>query len=292
MRGAKVLVVDDTPANLRLLKRILAEHGYTVHAANSGEAALQCMETMLPDIVLLDVKMPGMDGYEVCRRMKANARTRDLPVIFISAMDAAWDKVKAFAAGGVDYLVKPIDEPEVLARLETHLSLYSLRRHLEQRVEERTAELLKAKEALQENQLLLKAVIDTSRAFIHVKDVGGRYLLVNQRFETLFGAGKDLLGARDGDIFPPEIAARLQALDRQVLASGVALEAEEMLPCGGEMRTYVSARAPLRDLAGRVYAVCCIATDITDRVREEETLRELNEMLESRLMQRLAGAGQ
>jgi len=283
----RILMVDDTPANLRLLRRILADRGYLVHAANSGSAALQFLQTTIPDLVLLDVKMPDLDGYEVCRRMKAERRTRDIPVIFVSAMDAAWDKVTAFSAGGVDYIVKPVEESEVLARVETHLALCGLRRSLEQRVRERTAELLQAQQALYESQQLLKAIIDSSNALIYVKDLDGTYMLANRRFLHLFGSGRtEVRACCDGDLFPPGTAEQMRASDLAVIASGTPAEGEERLPHAGTMHSYVSVRSPLRDREGRIYAVCCIATDITERVREEETLRELNEMLESRLAQR------
>lgn len=285
---AKILIVDDTPANLRLLKRILSEQGYTVHAANSGETALQFLESTLPDIVLLDVMMPGIDGYEVCRRLKDNARTRDIPVIFISAMDAAWDKVKAFTAGGVDYVVKPIEETELLARLETHLSLAGLRKHLERRVEERTEELRKAKDALIENQLLLQAIIDTSQTLIYVKDLDGRYMMINERFRELFSHSGAPEGQSAHEVFPPEVADRIRELDRRVIEGGKAIEGEMPLPHADGMHTYIAMKSPLRDLEGNIYAVCNIATDITERVREEAALRELNEMLESRLALRQA----
>ncbi|WP_158598069.1 response regulator [Noviherbaspirillum saxi] len=281
--------MDDTPANLRLLVRMLSEQNYAVMAANSGAVALQVMETALPDIVLLDVKMPEMDGYEVCRCLKADPRTCDIPVIFISALDAAWDKVRAFTVGGVDYIVKPIEPVEVLARVETHLSLNGLRRQLEQRVEERTADLLMAKEALFESKALLQAIIDTSTTIIYVKDLDGCYMLVNRRFEELFGGpDRNLLGLTDDEIFPPEIAKALRAIDEQIIASGAGLECEEVLPHGDELHTYILVTSPLRDLTGEVYAICAIATDITDRQRDEEILRELNEMLESRLAERHA----
>ncbi|MGH8808170.1 MAG: response regulator, partial [Noviherbaspirillum sp.] len=184
---AKVLIVDDTPANLRLLSRMLSDRDYSVFAANSGEVALQFLETTVPDIILLDVNMPKLDGYEVCQRIKASERTRNVPVIFVSAMDSTWDKVKAFAVGGVDYIVKPIEEAEVLARLETHLNLYMLRQQLEQRVDARTSEVLRAKAELFTNQILLKSIIDSSTAIIYAKDLDGYYILVNKQFQELFG---------------------------------------------------------------------------------------------------------
>lgn len=138
---ACILIVDDTPDNLRLLSGILEEHGYDVRPAASGARALAAVQAELPDLILLDIKMPEMSGYEVCERLKADVRTRDIPVIFISALQDIAEKVKGFALGGVDYITKPFQAEEALARVETHLSLHRLRHHLEALVEARTAEL-------------------------------------------------------------------------------------------------------------------------------------------------------
>ena len=126
-----ILIVDDTPANLRLLSQMLAEHGHSVRAVTSGGRALASAKLSRPDLVLLDIKMPEMDGYEVCERLKADGQTRDVPVIFISALDELQDKVRAFAVGGVDYITKPFQVEEVLARVETHLALRRLQEQLE-----------------------------------------------------------------------------------------------------------------------------------------------------------------
>jgi sigma-B regulation protein RsbU (phosphoserine phosphatase) len=126
-----ILIVDDTPANLRVLAQMLSERNYRVRAVTSGARALEAAQAASPDLVLLDVKMPGMDGYEVCQRMKADQRTRETPIIFISALDDVQDKVRAFTAGGVDYVTKPFQWEEVLARIETHLALRSLQRQLQ-----------------------------------------------------------------------------------------------------------------------------------------------------------------
>src|SRR5207237_3307777 len=102
------------------------------------------VQSTLPDLILLDIVMPDLDGYEVCTRLKADDRTRDIPVIFISAVDEVLDKVKAFDSGGVDYIVKPFQPEEVLARIQTHLSLRRLQKHLEDLVRARTSELIEA----------------------------------------------------------------------------------------------------------------------------------------------------
>jgi len=141
-----LLIVDDKPANLRLLSAMLVEHGYKVRSAINGPLALTATKAAPPDMILLDINMPEMDGYEVCKHLKADQETRDIPIIFISALDETADKVKAFTAGGVDYITKPFQLEEVLARVETHLSLRRLQQRLEQANEKFAAELTLAGE--------------------------------------------------------------------------------------------------------------------------------------------------
>ena len=132
-RPANILIVDDTPENLQLLARLLGRSGYTVRPVVSGNLALQAVRLLLPDLILLDVRMPQMDGYEVCQELKSADPLRHIPVIFISADDEDEDKMKAFQAGGVDYIVKPFQAEVVLARVRTHLELYRLQQELRSR---------------------------------------------------------------------------------------------------------------------------------------------------------------
>jgi diguanylate cyclase (GGDEF)-like protein len=118
-----IVIVDDTPDNLRLLVGILKERGYKVRPAPSGIRALATVRKEPPDLILLDIMMPGMDGYEVCKQLKVDERTKDIPVVFLSALNEVFDKVKAFKAGGVDYISKPFQVEEVLARVNTHLTI-------------------------------------------------------------------------------------------------------------------------------------------------------------------------
>ena len=150
-----ILVVDDTVANLRLLVNLLNEQQYKVRAVPNGKLALQVAKSEIPDLILLDINMPEMSGYEVCEKLKEDEATRDVPIIFISALDEVTDKIKAFTTGGVDYITKPIQFEEVMARVENHLSIQRLQKELqrsnqkleeanevlEQRVEERTVAL-------------------------------------------------------------------------------------------------------------------------------------------------------
>jgi len=126
-----ILVVDDTPANLQLLVGMLHEHGYRVRPVTSGRHALTAVRSEPPDLILLDITMPEMDGYEVCRRLKEDPATREIPVLFLSALTETADKVKAFAAGGLDYVSKPFQIEEVAARVRTHLQLRRQQRELQ-----------------------------------------------------------------------------------------------------------------------------------------------------------------
>ncbi len=131
--AGSVLVVDDYPGNISVLTGILQGAGYSVRAAISGVVALDSIEVSLPDIVLLDIRMPIMDGFEVCHRIRADERTREIPVIFISALEEREDKARAFSEGGSDYIVKPFQAEEVLARVATHLELARARKVLRER---------------------------------------------------------------------------------------------------------------------------------------------------------------
>ncbi len=118
-----ILVVDDQPNNLKVLLAFLRQHDFEVRVAQNGERALKVLQQNLPDIILLDVMMPGMNGFETCRLIKADAKIADIPVIFMTALDSVEDKVTGFEAGGVDYITKPFQQLEVLARLNTHITL-------------------------------------------------------------------------------------------------------------------------------------------------------------------------
>ncbi len=126
-----ILIVDDTLANLRLLTKMLGEHDFGVRPVPNGTLALAAARAQPPDLILLDIRMPDMDGYEVCARLKQDRQTHDVPIIFLSALDATEDKVKAFHAGGVDYITKPFQIEEVIARVEAHVALRRLQKDLQ-----------------------------------------------------------------------------------------------------------------------------------------------------------------
>jgi len=148
-----ILIIDDTPENLHFLSNGLTRKGYEVKCAISGSIALLRVFAELPDLILLDIKMPEMNGYEVCEYLKANEKTREIPVIFLSALHEVSDKVKAFASGGVDYITKPFQFEEVLARVENQLTIARLQKQLQQQnlcLQELNEELAKSNQELEE----------------------------------------------------------------------------------------------------------------------------------------------
>ncbi|MEC4717584.1 EAL domain-containing protein [Noviherbaspirillum sp. CPCC 100848] len=202
VQGGKILIVDDVADNLRLLQHMLREGGYTCYPANSGSMALRFLQNTLPDVILMDAMMPDMDGYEVCRRLRSDPRTHDIPVIFVSAADHVLDKVKAFSCGAVDYVVKPFQQEEVLARIKTHLSLRDLQKRLEQRVEERTSELsdinaalsreiaerIRTEKALTNSRQDYKSLIDSINGiFWELELPSFRLSYVSQQVEAILG---------------------------------------------------------------------------------------------------------
>lgn len=150
--NGSIVIVDDNPNNLQVLRSILQQAGFKVRPALGGEIALRAIEASPPDVVLLDIRMPGIDGYETCRRLKADERLQDIPVIFISALSDTQDKLAAFAAGGVDYVSKPFQAEEVLARVRTHVQLRRMQLHMASLVDARTAELRLTCESLAQSR--------------------------------------------------------------------------------------------------------------------------------------------
>lgn len=154
-----ILIVDDTPENIRVLGTMLKQDGYRVRAVTSGALALDAVRTEAPDLILLDVSMPQMDGYEVCRRLQGDEALRAIPVLFLSALSETHDKVEAFAAGGVDYVTKPFRVEEIVARIETHLALQRLQRELRRNHEELQRSFSKLEELERIRQALVQMIV-------------------------------------------------------------------------------------------------------------------------------------
>ncbi|MCP4688407.1 MAG: response regulator [Desulfobacterales bacterium] len=149
-RGSDIQIVDDNPENLNILASMLKKKGYEARVAINGELALKSIRSHSPDLILLDILMPGMSGFEVCKLLKAEEPTRDIPIIFVSALSDTTDKIAAFSMGGVDYITKPFQEEEVLARVETHLTLRRVQKRLETQNDALQREIIERKRAEEE----------------------------------------------------------------------------------------------------------------------------------------------
>ncbi len=194
-RRARVLIVDDLPANLGVLLTCLHEAGYEVLVATGGDKALARLDQMRPDLILLDVNMPGLDGYETCRRLKADARWREVPVLFLTALGDPVDKVQGFAVGAVDYIAKPLHAGEVLARVRTHLQLRALQRLLREKneaLEEKNALLEAAMAWRLEAEAQLQQSLDRAVVVVDAQGkVGFCTLLARQLMERYFPGHAD-----------------------------------------------------------------------------------------------------
>jgi class 3 adenylate cyclase len=157
--GLKILAVDDQPENLGLLNRVLEMAQFDVRAATSGQAALQAARADLPDLILMDISMPGMDGFEVCKKLKADPKTKDVPVVFLTGRSDTEHLVKGFELGAVDYITKPFNNSELLHRINTHLELSHLRKNLERQVSEQTNEILAANSEMEKSNRVYSSFV-------------------------------------------------------------------------------------------------------------------------------------
>ena len=184
-----ILVVDDTPTNIKLMQSILVPAGYEVITASNGPSALVLAQSAQPQLILLDVKMPGMDGHAVCSQLKANASTRHIPVIFVTSVDDAESETRGFSLGAADYITKPIQVPVVLARVKAHMALYSQRRRLEG---------------------MFRDVMEFAPDAFILADMQGSILHVNARTEQLFGYRREeLIGRQKSTFIPPRLHPEL-----------------------------------------------------------------------------------
>ena len=234
MTAARILVVDDTPTNVKLLVDLLSVNGFDVIAAGSGTEGLERAAADSPDLILLDVMMPDLDGFAVCERLKASDATRDAPVIFLTALHETLDKVRAFAAGGVDYLTKPFEPRELLARVGTHLALRRAHRELA----EQNARLREEIEAHQRSRAVIHCLEDEIRTGHDFREIVGRSASLARLLEQLAlvastdstvlvlgetGTGKELVARAIHDRSPrrerPLVKVNCAALPRELVES-------------------------------------------------------------------------
>jgi len=274
-----ILIVDDSPDNLQLLNTLLVNLGYAVRSVTSGKMAIRTVEAKQPDVILLDLKMPDIDGYQVCELLKAQAETQDIPIIFISAIDDTFDKVRAFQLGAVDYITKPFHCEEVVARLENQLTIQRQKKALQAEIRKR----LDAEEVIYQSRALLSSILNTAldgiAALQSVRDpITGqikdfRCLVVNPVIAQVFKRDRaDLMGK-------PVLKHFLQRLDPNlfdrlvaVVETGEALE-EDLYYEFSESCWYHFVAVKLGD------GFAVTVRDITPRKRLELELQAANQQL-------------
>ena len=294
--AADILVVDDTIASLRLLTEILGKGGYRVRPADEPHLALQSALAQPPSLILLDVRMPGMDGFEVCRRLKQDERTRDVPIIFVSALHDVDDRVQGFEVGGVDFVSKPIEEAEVLARVKTHLLLWTMQLHLEELVAERTAELVqtneallseiaerkRAEEALQQSEERHRLLFENASLGIGYYTPDGRVIAFNKvAAEQLNGKPEDYVGRSLSDLFGPEAGAVYAERIETACGSPESLEFEDHVSLQSGDNWFLATYNRIANASDQIVGVQIISNDITERKQAEEALKESEERFRS-----------
>ncbi len=264
---ADILVIDDTPENLALLSQILKDKGYKVRSVTKPSTGLRGAQAAPPDLILLDVKMPEMDGYEVCKRLKADQRTHDIPVIFISALGELLDKVTAFEVGGVDYITKPFQVEEVLARLETHLTICNLQKQLQAQNKQLQQEIVE-RTAAEEKFGVIFRYSPNPIAIATLTE--GRFLDINPSFLKLTGYSQtEVIGRTIAELNPSLTPEIYDSAVQYLLENGSLHNKEyEIYTKEGQPRV-VLISTELIELAG-VQCTLSIINDITERKRMED----------------------
>ncbi len=290
-----ILIVDDNADSLRLLSEMLSGAGYKTRPAPSGQLALRALESIEPDLILLDIRMPHMDGYEMCRRLKEQERTRHIPVLFISGLSETEDKVKGFAAGAVDYIIKPFQEEEVLARVHTHVSLSRMRRKLEQIVEDRTQELNRSiqllgeeiqerkrtQKELAQNSAFIESILENIPDIVTVVDSREfRLVRLNRAAEKLLLSSREkLLGSSLPEQFSTVHAEFYRQKYQEVLRKKAPVDIPEarMIDRDGQLHWLHCKMIPLAGQDGAIDYIISVCEDITEKKQIEEERRRLAE---------------
>jgi len=277
-----ILVVDDAPSTLDLLSGWLIAGGYTVRAAISGELALQSAFAYPPALAILDVRMQGIDGFEVCRRLRSHARTSEVPVIFISGVTDIADRLRGFEVGGVDFITKPMRREEVLARVHAQMKLQmamqalnEVNRNLEHTVALRTAELLRERNTAQN-------YLDIAGVALFAMNSSGDVLMMNKSGESMFGVlESEILGANFFEAFIPGAERDAAAAQFDALVSRKSSETEHFLlsviNASGAMRTVSCSTKLLTGDKGESVGTLTSAEDVTEVLKFQQELRASEE---------------
>jgi formate hydrogenlyase transcriptional activator len=270
-----LLIIDDDLSALQILEDLLSREGYEVRGAPNGQTGLMFAREDPPDLILLDIRLPDIDGFQVCRRLKEDQKTSNIPVIFLSGLEDVEDKVKGFEAGGVDYITKMLKGEEVLARVETHLTLKRLQKQIEAQNAQLQQEITKSKkseEKIRHAAEEWRTTFDSIKEPISIHDKDFRIVKVNKAFAAAFGMEiKEILGKKCYEIVHATGEPWPICPHRQTLESGKQVTAEFFEPRLGRFLE-VSA-SPIFNDQDEVIGSVHIAKDITERKQTEEALK-------------------
>jgi PAS domain S-box-containing protein len=278
--SGEIMVVDDTLENLRLLTDMLSSEGYKVRPTQEPGLALDSALAAPPDLFLLDVKMPGIDGYELCRRLKQDKRTAEVPVIFVSALQELHDRVRGFEVGGVDFISKPIQREEVLARVKTHLQLWRMQKSLEELVAERTVELRQSYEAIQISEKKYRSLFNDALDMIHLVGLDGHIADANlTELQTLGYTKEEYIGKSLLEIIQPDQREKTASVLQRVFSGETVRNYETVFiaKSGRLINVEVSAFPQFRDEI--VISARAFTRDITERKKEEKEKKKLEHQL-------------
>ena len=262
-----ILIVDDESESRTLLTETLRSEGFAVRAADRGELALASLAIKKPELILLDIRMPGMDGFAVCRRLKESEDTRDIPVIILSASGELSDRIEGLHLGAVDFVTKPFQREELLARVRTHLEFSRLRAHLEERVAKRTAQLRESEERF-------RAIADAAPVMIWISGIDKSCIFVNQRWLEFTGQSMDnALGIGWSDPVHSDDFNRCLATYTSSFDACRNFEMEYRLRrSDGEYRWVLDRGVPRFSPEGVFSGYIGSCIDITDRKQNQDTM--------------------
>jgi two-component system, cell cycle sensor histidine kinase and response regulator CckA len=265
-----ILIVDDTPTNLEVLFDFLADAGFTVLVAEDGESAIARAEYAPPDMILLDILMPEIDGFETCHRLKANAKTKDIPIIFMTALTETVDKVKGLSLGAVDYVTKPLQHEEVLARIQLHLQLRNLTKTLQEQNQRLEREISERQQAEQKNREQA-ALLDIATDAIIVKDWDNQITFWNQGAENLYGwQATEAIGKNINElVYQPQTLPQLEDIRTSLVQHGCWQGELEQITKQEEKIIVASRWTLMRDQDGQPKSILTVNTDITEKKRLE-----------------------
>jgi two-component system, cell cycle sensor histidine kinase and response regulator CckA len=274
----RILVIDDEPGNLDIITRYLKESGYQCSIASNGPVGIERSERILPDIILLDIKMPAMDGFEVCKRLKENPHLRNVPVVFLTALDDIENKSKGFSIGGVDYITKPVQKEELLARVKTHLENYLYKNKLEQEVKQRTAELEEINRQLKRSMEFAENLLETANVIIITLDTHACITSFNTYAEKLTGyTREEVMNKNWINLFiPGNDKETIRQVFLKVMENTQEVKEYEnsIAIKNGETRYLSWRNNVIRDNSGEITRILSIGMDITRQKQLAEELRQ------------------